>query len=178
MRSSGSDSVGSISTPERGFSMIEVLITLLVFSIGLLGMGAMYAQSLSISHNTYLRSLASIQAADMDERIRANPWAAADAYVMDGTQCLGLGSGAASVAVPVAPVDCATASCAVSQTVSWDLEQWCSANIDLFGGLFASAAITSTSGDYQIDLNWQERVSEQNNQRSIETRGFSYRLTP
>ncbi|UTW11242.1 type IV pilus modification protein PilV [Marinobacterium rhizophilum] len=158
--------------------MIEVLITLLVFSIGLLGLGAMYAQSLSISHNTYLRSLASIQAADMDERIRANPWAAADAYVLDGTQCVGLGSGAASVAVPAAVQDCGTASCAASQVVNWDLSQWCSANIDLFGGLFVSAAISSTGGDYQVDLNWQERVSGSNNQRSIDSRGFSYRLTP
>jgi type IV pilus assembly protein PilV len=161
-----------------GFSMIEVLITLLIFSTGLLGLGVIYTQGLSISHNTYLRALASIQAADMGERIKANPWVAADAYSLNGDQCVGLGSGAASVAIPTATVDCASEACTAAELVAWDLSQWCAANVQLYSTLFVSAAISSVGEDYDIELRWQERVLQDNNQRSIEARGFSYRITP
>lgn len=55
---------------QKGLSLIEVLIALLVLSIGLLGLAALYLTSLKLSHDSQFRSLASIKAEDLSEHIR------------------------------------------------------------------------------------------------------------
>lgn len=57
---------------QRGFSLIEVLIALLVTSVGLLGLAALQAKSLQYNHGAYLRSQANILAYDMADRMRIN----------------------------------------------------------------------------------------------------------
>lgn len=58
---------------QRGFSLIEALIALVVLSIGLLGIAALQTQSLLQSRNAFLTSQATSLAQDMADRIRANP---------------------------------------------------------------------------------------------------------
>ena len=55
-----------------GFSLIEVLVALLVLSIGLLGMAALQAVSLKSNHGAYQRTQATFLAYDMMDRMRAN----------------------------------------------------------------------------------------------------------
>lgn len=57
----------------RGFSLLEVLVAVVVFSLGLLGTGALVASSIKNSHNAYLRSQASFLADSLIDRMRANP---------------------------------------------------------------------------------------------------------
>lgn len=57
---------------EKGLSLIEVLVTLLITSVGLLGLAAMQARSLQFNHGAYLRSQANILAYDMADRMRLN----------------------------------------------------------------------------------------------------------
>lgn len=54
-----------------GFSLIEVLITMLVVSIGLLGVAALQAKSLQHAYASYQRTLATVQANDAVERLWA-----------------------------------------------------------------------------------------------------------
>lgn len=56
-----------------GFTLLEVLIALVVLSIGLLGIAALQGVGLRTSHGAYLTSQASLLAYDMADRIRANP---------------------------------------------------------------------------------------------------------
>lgn len=56
--------------------MIEVLIALVVTSIGLLGLAALQVTSLKVNHSAYLRTQATELAHDMADRMRANPTAA------------------------------------------------------------------------------------------------------
>jgi type IV pilus assembly protein PilV len=56
-----------------GFSMIEVLITILVFAIGLLGVAAMQVQSLKGTADSGQRGKAVWLAQELTERMRANP---------------------------------------------------------------------------------------------------------
>ena len=56
----------------RGFSLIEVLVTLLIVSAGMLGIASLQAQSLRASRSALAHTLAIEFAADMGERIRAN----------------------------------------------------------------------------------------------------------
>ena len=50
---------------QNGFSMVEVMVALLVVSIGLLGIAKMQALALSSTGNARMRSLASIEAASL-----------------------------------------------------------------------------------------------------------------
>jgi type IV pilus assembly protein PilV len=61
----------------KGFTLIEVLIAVLVLSIGLLGLASLQANGMRSNFTAYARSQAVILANDMADRIRANPTAAA-----------------------------------------------------------------------------------------------------
>jgi type IV pilus assembly protein PilV len=52
-----------------GFSLIEVLIALLVISIGLVGIAGMHIFSLRTAHSSYQSTLASVIALDFEERL-------------------------------------------------------------------------------------------------------------
>lgn len=57
---------------ERGFTLIEALVALLVLSIGMLGVAAMQLKSLQGAHAAYQRSIASLAAQEAQERLWAN----------------------------------------------------------------------------------------------------------
>ncbi|MDZ7810693.1 MAG: type IV pilus modification protein PilV [Arhodomonas sp.] len=63
---------------QKGFTLIEVLIAVVVLSVGLLGVLALQVNTLAFSHSAYLTSVASVQAMDLEERIRVNPEAMKD----------------------------------------------------------------------------------------------------
>src|SRR5690606_29404017 len=65
--------------PEAGVSLLEVLITLVILTIGLLGLAGLQTVSLQLNQGALVRSQASNLAYDITERIRAN-WPAAAAY--------------------------------------------------------------------------------------------------
>lgn len=60
----------------RGFTLVEVLVALLVLSIGLLGLAGLQINGLRGNHSAYLRSQASVLAYDVIDRMRANRSAA------------------------------------------------------------------------------------------------------
>jgi type IV pilus assembly protein PilV len=59
-----------------GMTMVEVLIALLIISIGLLGVAALHASTLRNNYDALMRSHASALAADIADRMRANRTAA------------------------------------------------------------------------------------------------------
>jgi type IV pilus assembly protein PilV len=64
------------SRRDRGFTLIEALVALLVLSIGLLGVAALQLTSLRSNHSSSLRSQATLLAYDIVDRMRANQNAA------------------------------------------------------------------------------------------------------
>lgn len=56
----------------RGFTLLEVLVAILVLSIGLLGLAGLMASSLKNSHSAYQRTQATWLAYDALDRMRAN----------------------------------------------------------------------------------------------------------
>jgi type IV pilus assembly protein PilV len=58
---------------QTGFSLIEILISLLILSIGLLGLGGLQLSSLKNTNNAHFRTVASLAATDLIDRMRANP---------------------------------------------------------------------------------------------------------
>jgi type IV pilus assembly protein PilV len=60
------------STNQRGFTLLEILVAIVVLSIGLLGLAGLQAVSLNNNQTAYYRSIATQQAYDMADRMRAN----------------------------------------------------------------------------------------------------------
>ena len=60
-------------TKSRGFTLIEVLIALVILSVGLLGLAGLQIISLKNNQSTYARGQANLMAMDVIDRIRANP---------------------------------------------------------------------------------------------------------
>ncbi len=56
-----------------GFTMVEFLVSVVVLSIGLIGLAGMQLTSLRDNSRAYMRSQASILASDLADRVRANP---------------------------------------------------------------------------------------------------------
>ncbi|MEW6764313.1 MAG: type IV pilus modification protein PilV [Pseudomonadota bacterium] len=67
-----------IRTPQsiRGVGLIEILVTVLVMSIGLLGAGALLSSSLRVSQSSLDRTHAGTLASEILDRMRTNPNAA------------------------------------------------------------------------------------------------------
>ena len=57
---------------QRGFTLIEVLVTFLIVAIGLLGLGALQINTMNNSFETYQRALVASIVDDMAARIRMN----------------------------------------------------------------------------------------------------------
>ncbi len=53
----------------KGVTLIELMVTLLVLSVGLLGLAGLQLHSLQYTHSSYQRTLVNIQALDMAERM-------------------------------------------------------------------------------------------------------------
>lgn len=58
--------------PNRGFSLVEVLVALLVLSIGLLGLAFLQGQGMKFNTDAYARTQATLLAYDIVDRMRAN----------------------------------------------------------------------------------------------------------
>lgn len=59
-------------THERGATLIEVMITVLILATGLLTMAALQSRSLQFNQSAFIRSQANIYAYDIIDRIRLN----------------------------------------------------------------------------------------------------------
>jgi type IV pilus assembly protein PilV len=81
---------------QAGFSLVEVLITLVIMSVGMLGIAGLYVQSMQAGRTSMFRHHAVTLAGDVADRIRANPTAdiaytapvgADNGCVMGGVDC-------------------------------------------------------------------------------------------
>jgi type IV pilus assembly protein PilV len=57
---------------QQGFSLIEVLISLLLLGVGMLGLGGLQVASIKGAENAHTRNIANQLAFDMSDRMRAN----------------------------------------------------------------------------------------------------------
>ena len=57
---------------QQGFTLLEVLVTLVIFAFGMLGVAGLQLVSLANMDSAQNRSIASLKASEMAERMRAN----------------------------------------------------------------------------------------------------------
>jgi type IV pilus assembly protein PilV len=105
-----------------GYILVETLITILIFAIGLLGVVGLQAVALSSSSISNMRTEATVLAADMADRMRANLAAA------DGTS--GAGYDAATPAsnacrsIYAADVEGSPGACTAEELAADDMFDW------------------------------------------------------
>lgn len=74
---------GPDSKRMQGFNLVEVLIALIIMSVGMLGIAGLYVHSMQAGRTSLFRHHAVTLAGDVADRIRANPRALA-AYAAGG----------------------------------------------------------------------------------------------
>jgi len=119
-----------------GFSLVELLVAIMILSIGLLGLAALQIAGVRSNQTAYYRSVATQLAYDIADRMRANP--------------VGVANGAYNSNKLLTPdtsltQQCETASCTPDALAVYDLKQWAYAlKYNLPGGLGAVCSITSS----------------------------------
>jgi type IV pilus assembly protein PilV len=150
----------------RGFTMVEMLVALVVLSIGMLGIAGLFAVSLRSGSSAIQRMQAVNLASEMADRIRANrragiAYTAAAADTGTNNTC----SGAAAVV------------CTPAQLAANDIFFWKAGITSAFKGGQATGAIGYTAGDlptlpstYSITVSWVEQAqatSETSSSQSV-----------
>lgn len=92
MRMTQPTTIPGMANAQQGMSLLEVLIAVLVLSIGMLGVAGMQTANIKNSQSAQLRSVAVVLAAGMAERIRAQPQAARAGLFSLAKQCGALSS--------------------------------------------------------------------------------------
>lgn len=100
-----------------GFSLLEVLISLVILSVGLLGVAGLMSTTLKSNDSAYMRTQATVQAYSIIDRMRAN-----NSAVTAGHYAYGMPSAPAAATHP--PDACTGTSCADTQLANYDISQW------------------------------------------------------
>jgi type IV pilus assembly protein PilV len=148
---------------QRGLSIVEALVALLVLSVGMLGIAVMYLESVRANRTALSRTLAVHLVNDMADRIRANRMALG-AYDADfGTP-------------PTAPTgpgtDCAANDCTAAKLAAYDLSQWYQAVVNALprgadGNSLPEVQVKYQGGDtsndparYTVTARWKDVGSD------------------
>lgn len=125
---------------QRGISLIEVLVTLLILTFGLMGVAGLLVNGISNSSSSEHVAKANALAADMADRIRANPGASG---AMSATNLYNFNYAAVA---PTSP----------STIVDQDKKQWLDALADQLPGGDGQVTGTITGGQrkFVIDVQW------------------------
>jgi type IV pilus assembly protein PilV len=156
-------------TTESGFSMIEVLVTMLIISLALLGSAGLQAYALKTNLGGQFRNQAAFFVADIVERMEANK-----AQAVAGGYAL-----AAGTAIPAPSTACDTAACSPANLAQYDLGNWQAA---LASGVpSGTGVITQTiagnPSTYTIAVNWVDRKTDTTYATSAVAEPFSITTT-
>lgn len=150
------------SANQQGLTLVEILVTTVIISVGLLGIAALHLTSLRNGYDSNSRSRATWFANDIADRIRAN-----QANAKLGTYTIALGASVSSS-------DATTAN---------DLTQWKSELASMHGDGSISAPVT-VGNDTMITITivWEERggynsSASSSSSSSSSTSGTSTSLT-
>ena len=142
---------------QSGSTLLEVLIAVLVLSIGLLGVASLQLYGLRYNQSAYLRSQATILAYDIIDRMRSNTDAVtAGSYDNIDTNTL-----------PTDPA-CISVGCTTVQLADHDIREW--------GSYFTQApplvpdgrgTVTRAGSRFTVTVQWNETTSTTNTSQQV-----------
>ncbi len=137
-----------------GFTMVELLVSVVVLSIGLIGLAGLQITTLRDNSRAYMRSQASVLASDLADRVRANPAVNyTTVTATENTSCL------------------TTSGCTADQMAQQDLFEWnnklpteleagagviCIDSTPNDGASAASASCDASGINFAIKIWWQD----------------------
>ena len=146
---------------QKGVGMLEILVALLILSIGFLAVARMQVESMRFSQSAYNRSQSYQMATDIVDRMRANVQGVLAGYY-DGKSTNG---------TYVSP-DCSTSTCTPEQVARQDLSQWreylhpandATALLPSSTDVTAAGTITANGANqYTVNIVWAEDGDSQN----------------
>lgn len=128
---------------QRGATLIEVLVSVLLLAVGLLGMAATQMLSMRNANGAHQRYMATLAAHEIAERMRANP-AGVSLGSYDGEV----------VGSEVAESEASCIGCTVSQLAEMDKREWgqlINANLPSGRGV-----ISRKNDDVTVKVMWEE----------------------
>ena len=148
----------------RGFSLVEVMVSLIVVSIGLLGIAKMQVLALSATSIASKRSLAASEASSLAASMHANRayWASGVAPV--SFTVIGTTISDGNLATAAA---CAGAVCSAPQLAAYDVQQWAAAVQALLPSPNSTISCTNLAGSpvsCTIQVAWSEKAVSVNTQ--------------
>lgn len=168
---------------QGGVSLIEVLVAVLVFSIGLLGLAALVIVSLRSTQTAYLRTQASVLAQGMADRMRANS--------------IGVWNGSYNGSYPLSSsitTACSSRDCSPDELAQQDGLYWSDEISAALPSASAVIACDNTSessslnggmatrppygGNCSMSISWTERSLGDVNHGSAATQTFSWNFQP
>lgn len=159
---------------QGGFTLLEILVAIVVLSIGLLGLAGLQVVSLNNNQTAYYRSIATQQAYDMADRMRAN--------------IAGIAAGNYDNLTATLPADpgciaSGTSGCTtLANVATTDQFQWLTNNAAMLPagagtvrcarGPSANcvANVAGSSREFDITVSWTEKTPTGNATRSFVTR--------
>ncbi len=126
----------------QGFTLVEVLIALIILSVGMLGIAGLYVHSMQAGRTSLFRHNAVTLAGDIADRIRANP-RAVGAYALAGANNNCVDGG----------INCTPAQMAANDIFLWDLQATDTLPTGTVAVVFDNAPLPPT---YQITVSWNE----------------------
>ena len=72
---------------QRGFSMIEVLVSLVVIGVGMLGLSGLQIATLKVTNNAHSRNVATLIAFEIGDRMRANQEGVDGGFYVNDVTC-------------------------------------------------------------------------------------------
>ena len=160
---------------QTGFSMIELLVSVVIMSIGVLGMAGLQIISMQQNRSALLQGEATLRANDILDRIRANPNTDYAALLNDtpGTTSDCVGDSANCSETAMAAYDIAQWQCSLNSTAADGSTHTVCDNFDIKGVLpggfctdvtdsCAGGSIDLTSGIYTVSVQWVDQQQVDN----------------
>ena len=145
----------ALRSRQTGASLIEVLVSILIVSFGLLALAASQSAASRMQKNSELRSVAILMASDLADRMRSNPQALALAtypYDLTGTYTA-LGKTDVTACPGTPPV------CTPATLAAWDMSEWKRALFFALPGAGAYVKRDATNNAVDIWIMWQDSGS-------------------
>jgi type IV pilus assembly protein PilV len=175
------------ATRTPGFSLVEVMIALIIISVGLLGIAKLEAVVLSSTGTSRLRALVALQAESLADAMHADrdfwngtsgDWTSTvgvTVTVTNGIASVGATNSAHLSSALSSPPTCTT-TCIPANLAGYDLLQWASGNAGIGGlaqllknstsSITCLAATATNPASCTVTINWNETTVAANQQEA------------
>lgn len=123
-------------------TLIEALVTVVIMSIGLLGLAALQNTSVKFTYDSYLRTQSSMLASDLFDRMRANP-------TVDYTDI-----------TATTGTDCTASDCNATTMMQYDFVQWRAQRDAIFNTNVNVVLTQDPAGVFSLEFKWDSRTTD------------------